>query len=508
MNKHTITTILLILGITISVFGQNQIVAENQLRGDSDWTWTGSISDNLSGFTDDISSNKGGLVNFKVKTDSTSWNIDIYRIGYYGGLGARKVAALPQSAPSFQPVPVTDLSTGLVDAGNWSISASWVVPADAVSGLYIAKLSRAETGDQFVIPFVIRDDNNYHDVIFKTSDTTWIAYTGWGGYNFYGTDPGAVPLTSNNADGRAYKVSYNRPISSPYSFGTYSGPQDSWVGVEIAAIHWLEKNGYDVAYQASVDTDRYGVPNCRIFLSVGHDEYWTIGERANVEAARDAGVNLAFWSGNECFWRCRWEDNYRTLVCYKETRSNAHIDPADWTGTWRDPRFFPEYDENAMSGQLFMVDDSSPVDMYVPPELSNHPFWRNTSIAGVGGSVAIGCLGYEWDECPDNAFTPPGLVRLSLATYNVSTYMFPSGYGATDGSGTATHSLSLYQAASGAWVFGAGSVFWVWALDDNHDYSKGSYTPPDSNVQQAMVNLFGDMGGVLPGTLQPGLVNP
>jgi hypothetical protein len=207
MNKLTITTILAILGITISVFAQNQIVAENQLPGDSDWTWTASLSDNLSGFTDDISSNKGGVVNFKVNTDSTSWNIDIYRIGYYGGLGARKVATLPQSAPSFQPVPVTDLSTGLVDAGNWSISASWVVPADAVSGLYIAKLSRAETGDQFAIPFVIRDDNNYHDVIFKTSDTTWIAYTGWGGYNFYGTNPGAVPLTSNNADGRAYKVS-------------------------------------------------------------------------------------------------------------------------------------------------------------------------------------------------------------------------------------------------------------------------------------------------------------
>ena len=71
-----------------------------------------------------------------------------------------------------------------------------------------------------------------------------------------------------------------------------------------------------------------------MFLSVGHDEYWSGGQRANVEAARDAGVNLAFFSGNEVFWKTRWENSidgsgtaYRTLVCYKETHANAKIDP-------------------------------------------------------------------------------------------------------------------------------------------------------------------------------------
>ena len=75
-----------------------------------------------------------------------------------------------------------------------------------------------------------------------------------------------------------------------------------------------------------------------MFLSVGHDEYWSGGQRANVEAARDAGVNLAFFSGNEIFWKTRWENSidgsgtaYRTLVCYKETHANAKIDPHDPT---------------------------------------------------------------------------------------------------------------------------------------------------------------------------------
>ena len=42
-------------------------------------------------------------------------------------------------------------------------------------------------------------------------------------------------------------------------------------------------------------------------MSSGHDEYWSGAQRANVEAARDAGVNLAFFSGNEVFWKTRWE---------------------------------------------------------------------------------------------------------------------------------------------------------------------------------------------------------
>ena len=101
-------------------------------------------------------------------------------------------------------------------------------------------------------------------------------------------------------------------------------------------------------------------------MSVGHDEYWSGGQRANVTAARDAGVHLAFFSGNEIFWKTRWEPSIdgsntanRTLVCYKETHANAKIDPSpEWTGTWRDPRFSPPADggrpENELSGTIFM----------------------------------------------------------------------------------------------------------------------------------------------------------
>ena len=114
-----------------------------------------------------------------------------------------------------------------------------------------------------------------------------------------------------------------------------AGPQDYLFGVEYPAIRWLEKNGYDVSYMAGVDSDRLGnlIKNHKMFLSVGHDEYWSAQQRANVEAARDAGVSLSFWSGNEVYWETRFAPSisagaqpYRTLVSYKETRAGP-IDP-------------------------------------------------------------------------------------------------------------------------------------------------------------------------------------
>jgi VCBS repeat-containing protein len=92
------------------------------------------------------------------------------------------------------------------------------------------------------------------------------------------------------------------------------------------------------------------------------------------------------------------------------------------------------------------------------------------------------------------------LVRLSSTTLPVNTYLLD--YGNTTGPGVSTHSLTLYRAPSGALVFGAGTVFWPWALSDNHDLEQ---TPTDPRVQQAMINLLADMG-IQPGTLQSGLV--
>jgi hypothetical protein len=534
----------------------NSIVLENQLTGnpDTEWDLSGPGATNIQGFATDISINRDGTVNFKISTDSANYRIDIYRLGYYGGKGARKLATLQQNTASIQPAPIADPTIGLVDAGNWTVTASWAPSSGSwpatngvpVSGVYIAHLVRQDaTSGANHIPFIVRDDGAQHDIVFQTSDTTWHAYNGWGGYNLYG---GGATASS---EGRAYKLSYNRPIATRDGVGTYAGPQNSVFGVEIAAIHWLEANGYDVCYMAGVDTDRYGSgassqffdstgkPNKKVFLSVGHDEYWsgpssgpnqpnTGGQRANVEAARAAGVNLAFWSGNEAFWKTRYESStvttdgsptaYRTLVCYKETRADMVIDPHDpsiCTCSWRDPRFSPPGDagrpENALTGTIFMVDDFREDQILIPYPMTKLRFWRNTptvaaTTPGNSGSLAKNYLGYEWDCSLDNGFRPGGHILLSSTTLSVNTYILD--YGHTEVPAVATHNLTLYRdPTNGALVFGAGTVMWSWGLDADHDpHPKDpTPTPPDPNVKQATVNLLADMG-VFAQTLQSGLV--
>ncbi len=507
----------------------NAIVRENCLPGDSasQWDVSGAGDTSIQGFATDISVDRGEIVDFKIDTPATAYRLDIYRMGYYGGNGARKVATVLPSAtlPQTQPACLSDNNpnnpdrTGLVDCGNWGVSASWSVPASAASGIYFAKAIRedgANAGKASHIVFIVRDDDGTSDVLFQTSDTTWHAYNTWGGNSLY---TGSGPGTGGGADGRAYKVSYNRPFNTR----SVDGGQDWLFYAEYPMVRWLEANGYDVSYFTGVDSDRYGslIRNHKLFLSTGHDEYWSGQHRANVEAARDAGVHLAFFSGNEVFWKTRWENSisgsgvpYRTLVCYKETHNYPNNpDPADpdWTGTWRDPRNSPPSDggrpENALPGTIFTVNDGATTQIRVPAADGKMRLWRNTSIAnlaaGATATLARGTLGYEWDEDLDNGFRPAGLVRMSTTTVAGAPVL--TDFGSSFGSGTATHHLTLYRASSGALVFGAGTVQWSWGLDSTHDDARDlGGDPADVRMQQATVNLFADMS-VQPGTLQAGL---
>ncbi len=483
---------------------QNAIAVENALPGNpaSEWDVSGAGSANIQGFATDISAAPGGTVQFKIATPSSNYRIDIYRLGWYGGLGARKVATIPstQVTPRSQPACINDAATGLIDCGNWGVSASWTVPASAVSGIYVARPVRQDggsAGQASHIVFVVRDDIGGSKILFQTSDTTWQAYNQYGGNSLYVGGPGTNP-------GRAYKVSYNRPFTTR---GT--GAEDWVFNAEYPMVRWLEGNGYDVSYSTGVDTDRRGAEllEHQLFLSVGHDEYWSGPQRANVEAARAAGVNLGFFSGNEVFWKTRWENSYRTLVTYKETHANAKIDPVAnvWTGTWRDPRAFnPEggKPENGLTGTIFTINCCTDA-MQVPEADGKLRLWRNTSVATLapGQTATLGpnTLGYEWDEDLDNGARPPGLVRLSSATWDEPSRILD--YGSNYGAGTGTHHLTLYRHASGALVFGAGSVQWSWGLDDVHDRGDD---PADVRMQQATVNLLADLGAQ-PTTLQGGL---
>ena len=483
--------------------GANEIVRENCLQGtpQGQWDISGAGSSTIQGYATDISVNQGAPISFKVDSPASAYRLDIYRMGWYGGDGARKITTLNAPAQN-QPACNTNASTGLISCANWGASASWTVPATAVSGIYFAHLVRDDGGGESHIFFVVRDDDGASNLFFQTSDTTWQAYNAYGGNSLYTGGPGSGP-------NRAYKVSYDRPVSTRDN----ASGEDFVFNAEYPMVRWLERNGYDVSYTTGVDSDRRGaeIREHKAFLSVGHDEYWSGVQRTNVEAARNAGVNLAFFSGNEVFWKTRWEDNYRTLVSYKETHENAKLDPqaSIWTGTWRDPRAFNPQGgrpENALTGTIFTV-NSGTVDLRVPAADGLMRFWRGSAVAsqpaGATATLGDGTIGYEWDEDVDNGARPPGLVRLSTTTASGVEKL--QDWGSSYASDTATHHLTLYRdtngAAADALVFGAGTVQWAWGLDPAHDRGSAVIS---TDMQQATLNLFADMG-VQPTTRQPDL---
>src|SRR3954451_805895 len=69
----------------------NAVVAENCLPGSpaSVWDVSGTGDPSIQGFTTSYSVEPGDTVDFKVAKDAAAYTVDIFRIGFYGGAGAR-----------------------------------------------------------------------------------------------------------------------------------------------------------------------------------------------------------------------------------------------------------------------------------------------------------------------------------------------------------------------------------------------------------------------------------
>ena len=254
------------------------------------------------------------------------YRLDIYRLGYYGGDGARQgrdAAAVGGAAPD---------PAGLPDAGTPPVSSTAATGRSRprgtfrptpCPGVYFAQLVRTDTGGDSHIDFVVRDDDGQSDLLFQTSDTTWQAYNRYGGNSLYV----GVARRRPRLQGQLQPPVHHARLHEPVVF--------FWA----ASTRWCAGSSATATTSA---TPPASTPTARgaelleheAFLSVGHDEYWSAGQRANVEAARDAGVNLAFFSGNEVFWKTRWENSidgagtpYRTLVSYKETQRRRQDRP-------------------------------------------------------------------------------------------------------------------------------------------------------------------------------------
>jgi hypothetical protein len=400
----------------------------------------------------------------------------IYRIGWYGGAGARLMltTSLPGQVQAACPTNAATLMTEC----DWQRSYSLSVPnntadlTDWASGVYLAKLTGSRGKQQYIV-FVVRDDDHTSDFLFQASVATYQAYNKWGGNSYYASSSTSSPA--------AFNLSFNRPY-----FGSGAG---DFLGWEVDLVQFMEKEGYDVSYSTSIDTHVAGarLMNHKAFLSAGHDEYWTKEIRDNIERARDAGVSIGFVGANAGYWQIRLEPDARqdkadrTMIGYRNVSPKLDpvygLHPELSAASFRSVDIHrPEaaligvmYDYNSLDSDLVVSDCSSFV------------------CAGTGlvpGTKLPHMLGYEVDRL--DASSPAGIQVFASSPYSVCDN--PPGCSLVT---TRYSSATYYQAPSGALVFATGSMQWNWGLSLMGSYF--AYT--NKAVQQMTRNLLNRLIG-------------
>jgi YD repeat-containing protein len=524
------------------------VVNENQCHsGTSAWQ-VDEYSQGLGGFTTKTSFDLGESVTLKIGRDAPvsptkTVSISVFRMGYYEGLNGRLVNSASNVAinNSFECEPM-DPVTGEVGCNNWN--PTYTIPASAfsASGVYLAKL-KASSGEETQVVFTMRDDARQpsSEILYVLPIDTYAAYNLFGGKSLYfGTEGGnTVSGTS-----RAVKVSFDRPFSQ-------AGAHLNWfTGPDLDLLAWLEKQGYDVAYtdDIQVATHPEELLNHEIDVISGHSEYWTEQEFKAFKAARDAGVNIASFSANTAYWKVRYEDGNRTLVCYKTVEGggstgSGSISENDWgpdgikgtaddalgldgkagtaddnpqnsTTTFRDNgappgdpgappggRVGPDMPENQLFGVMYVGDnDSHDFPITVPPGNANEEFaanriWRNTGISeNSSTNIGTSLVGWEWDAIPTQAQylsrEPSGVKSVyatNVQTVNTNSWLLDEGRlrnNEPPPGQPPTVGGAEYTAPSGAEVFASGSMEW----------SRGLSSEPDPRIQQATYNILSDMG--------------
>ena len=456
----------------------NPIQRENALPGSPNWRLPRPTPGAIEGYASQISVRAGDLLDLHVSTNPAArYRVEVYRIGWYGGAGARLVACAPACGSdeqgAAQAVPPFDASTGYLNAG-WPVTDRFRVAPSWTSGYYLAELvltTGPDSGRGSWVPFLVRAPAAQpSNVLVQAAVNTWEAYNDWGGRSLY-----------PNLTGIGDHVSFDRPFDER-TMKTADGPATDNANLpqvsEFPLVRYLERTGTDVSYQTDVDTDADpgSLLHHRLVVVNGHDEYWTKGIRDALERARDLGTNLAFVGANIGFWQMRYEDGRRTIVEYRNPGPDPNPDPRLKTVLFRElqpPR--PECRLLGVQGivepgnQSIGVKDLAPN----PDGLADRWFLRTGFTAS---TVLPQLVGYEWDLVTPGCSTPP-LTDL----FHVS--------------GTPNYDGVRYTAPSGARVFSAGTLRFSWGLDD----TTGHGSPA---LQQFMRNAMDD----LTRPARPGLV--
>ncbi|GAA2493171.1 hypothetical protein GCM10010406_31560 [Streptomyces thermolineatus] len=412
----------------------------------------------IKGFASSGSVTPGGSVDFRITVNPPQqFSVDVYRIGHYGGDGARLISSSPRLSGIVQPPPLVAGRT--VSCHHWWQSWRLQVPAHWAPGAHVAVLTTAD-GHRSHVPFTVRDDRPA-DLLLLLPDITWQAY------NLYPEDgrTGASLYHAWDDEGRlvgeedaATTVSFDRP---------YAGAGlPLHVGHAYDFVRWAERHGYDLAYADARDLHAGRVDPSRHLGLVfpGHDEYWSAPMRAAAERARDGGTSLVFLSANTMYWQVETApspagDPDRLISCRKHPAGSRRR-----RSLWR---------ETGRPEQLLLgIQYAGRVPEPHPLVVRNASHWLWEATGAKEGDRIERLVAGEADRYFPRVPLPESTERILLAH---SPYR--------DAAGVRRHQeTSLYRAPSGAWVFAAGTFAWSPALD------RPGHT--DARIQRATANLL------------------
>jgi hypothetical protein len=357
----------------------------------------------------------GEPVPLHVSTDAPSFDVSVARDG-----AAYEVVWRTEAAPGARHA-VPDSASA--DGCGWPIAVEIPVGTDWRSGYYAVSVSAGEErADAFLVVRERRGDPAPILMVLATS--TWNAYNDWGGPSLY-TGGTRVSFERPMAPGFLTKPEPHRRKAQPHPdrealwFFEWAEPRGlsvwsggaGWWNWERPMLRWAEANGFrvDVAVSQDLELRPEVLDGHRLYLSVGHDEYWSRGMREAVERATGAGANAAFLTGNTCYWQVRFTDEARRMTCFKYGADDDPVvgtpDERLITSAWVDRRIgWPEYSTTGLS---FSRGGYSRYGLGVPRASGAYTVWRPDHWAFEGTDLAYGdalglddaIVAYEVDGC-------------------------------------------------------------------------------------------------------------
>lgn len=470
--------------VTAAGADPGRIRRENSLPGTTDWMLARARVDPrtryrcpwIEGYCSRASVRAGERIRFHVSTNPPSpFTIDVYRTGYYGGSGGRHLLRLGPFNGFVQPDP--PVGPARVRECRWEACHELTIPADWVSGVYVGKLTALREGWQSYVIFIVRDDRRA-DFLFQCSDTTWQAYNRW---------PDQFALYDDGKDhwycGPGVDVSFDRPygkycqiVDAPLSTGS-----GSWFLWEFPLAYWMEAQGYDVTYGSSLDThaDGAGLRRSKGFLSVGHDEYYSIEMYRNLRAAVAAGVSACFLSGDTCWGRIDPRASSQGVPDRVFSRIDAfgpRLPGGDWSGAERFPYATPS------EAELIGVRNVPPVTGGGDWICRSPDHWIFDGTGMRRGDGIPGLVGWEWMGGPAEI---PGLQVVAGG---------PTRNNAKGSAGEGLHAATVYPGPRSNFVFSASTCWWADGLSAPPGYVRpriyAEPQGPDPRVQRITANLL------------------